>query len=74
MELPTPPIACFIVEFDGDTEWGTHEFTVLPRRGDVIELWLDPENELIAKVEEVRHMEVDPETRVSDIKLFVTRL
>lgn len=66
-----PSVYCLVEENEGEGDFGGHHFAQVPRRGDVIELWLDPEHELIARVEEVRMMEMDPETGNADITLFV---
>jgi hypothetical protein len=65
-------ISVEVNEHEGERTWGWHRFIHLPRRGDVIELWRDQDNLLLGRVEEVRHMEVDPETGNSDITLFVS--
>lgn len=69
-----PTVRCTIQEFDGEGEWGTHNFLFLPRRHEVIEIWTNG-GDLLARVEDVRHVEYNvQEDCGGDIILFVKRL
>jgi hypothetical protein len=68
-------IRCNVYEYDGPREWGEHCFLHVPRIGEVIELWAGTDEEdLTARVKDVRHMEVDEDSQGGDIDLFVEDL
>lgn len=58
-----------VLEYDGERDFGTRCFVVLPRAGETIELWKG--GDLVARVEEVRHIEFDPELG-GDVVLYVS--
>lgn len=59
-----------VLEYDGERDFGSHDFAALPRVGETIELWVSGQ-ETVAKVEEVRHVEFHPESG-GDTILYVT--
>ena len=63
-------VQCSVVEFDGERDFGPRDFVVVPRVGETVELWRDLEQEVVAKVVEVRHVEFDAEAG-GDIVLYV---
>jgi hypothetical protein len=66
-------IPVYIESTDGAEDYGTHLFSVLPRVGEIVDLWLDAEGQYLFRVKEVAHGEVDPSTGMGEISLYVER-
>lgn len=63
---------CTVLEYDGENDYGVHDFLVVPRRGDTLELWRTDTEDRLFRVVEVRHVEFD-ENDGGDTVLYVER-